>query len=209
MGRVRVKICGITRPEDAVSAADAGVDAIGLVFYESSPRYVDSVKARAIINACPPFICKIGLFVDQDQESIARILDEVPLDMLQFHGNETPEQCNRFEKPYIKAIRMSKGIDVQDYIGIYQEASALLLDTHVKGVAGGTGRVFDWTTVPADLKKPVVLAGGLTPENVFAAIRQVAPYAVDVSGGVETEKGIKDQQKIISFIRAVHDASII
>jgi len=203
MARVRIKICGITRPEDAVTAAAAGVDAIGLVFYARSLRQVDSDMARTIVGVLPPFVCKVGLFVDADAATVETILREVPLDVLQFHGDETPEHCRRYGKPYIKALRMGEGVDLLAGENNYHDAQALLLDTLVPGLAGGTGRTFDWDSVPAGLRLPVILAGGLDAANVGSAIRKVHPYAVDVSGGVEAAPGVKDQQKIKEFVRAV------
>ena len=203
MARVRIKICGITRPEDAVAAAVAGVDAIGLVFYTGSPRQVDAETARTIVGVLPPFVCKVGLFVDADTATVESILRAVPLDVLQFHGHEPPEYCRRYGKPYIKALRMGEGVDLLAGENTYHDAQALLLDTHVPGLAGGTGRTFNWESVPAGLRLPVVLAGGLDATNVGSAIRQLHPYAVDVSGGVEAAPGVKDQRKIEEFVRAV------
>ena len=204
MARVRIKICGITRPGDAVIAAQSGTDAIGLVFYEDSPRRVDIESARSIVSAVPPFICKVGVFVNPDEKTVRSILDTVALDLLQFHGDESRAQCSRFGKPYIKAVRMTAGIDLVEYARQYPDASALLLDTHVDGIPGGTGRVFDWNMIPSHPGKPVILAGGLDALNVGAAVARVNPYAVDVSGGVESEKGIKDKDRIAAFIRAVN-----
>ena len=206
--RVRIKICGITRPGDAVFAAAAGADAIGLVFYQSSPRCVDIETASAIVNAVPPFICRVGVFVDPDEQTVRSILESVSLDLLQFHGEETPEQCRQYGKPYIKAVRMAAGVDLVKYSKLYPDAAALLLDTHVAGVAGGTGRVFDWSLIAENPDKPVILAGGLDVRNVSAAIKRVLPYAVDVSGGVETAKGIKDKEKIEAFVRTVSNTKI-
>ncbi|MBF8268603.1 MAG: N-(5'-phosphoribosyl)anthranilate isomerase [Gammaproteobacteria bacterium] len=208
MERVRIKICGITRPEDAISAAQAGVDAIGLVFYEKSPRRVDAVTATAIIKSLPPFICKVGLFVDADADTVMATVREVPLDLLQFHGSETPEYCCGFGKPYLKAVRMRAGVDIREFEKNYHDAAALLLDTHVVDIAGGTGQTFAWDLIPMGLRKPIILAGGLDAGNVGKAIRQVHPYAVDVSGGVESAKGIKDRRKIAAFVQAVGNASL-
>jgi phosphoribosylanthranilate isomerase len=206
VARVRIKICGVTRPEDAMSAAEAGADAIGLVFYPESPRYIDAAKARTIVKSLPPFVCKVGLFVDCAERDLTAILRRVPLDLLQFHGNESPDACGRYNRRYIKAIRMSAAVDVADYERRYSDAAALLLDTHDAEQAGGTGRTFDWDLIPDALNKPVILAGGLHAGNVGAAIRKIHPYAVDVSSGVELDKGIKDKQKIIEFVRAVAGA---
>ena len=202
MTAVRVKICGITRIEDALAAAAAGADAIGLVFYPGSPRAVSVEQAAAIIAALPPFVTTVGLFVDLERVELQQILGRVPLDLLQFHGNETAEQCEGFNRPYIKALRVRPGDDVSARIGAYPGASGILLDTYVEGVPGGTGEAFDWSLVPPAADKPVILAGGLHPENVAAAVARVRPYAVDVSGGVEAGKGIKDAGKISAFVRA-------
>lgn len=203
MTRIRVKICGITRPEDGVCAAMAGADAIGLVFYRPSPRAVAITTAEAICRALPPFVTRVGLFVDADHYEITTVLNGVALDMLQFHGNETPAECEHYAMPYIKAVRMSEGVDLHEQAARYSSAAALLVDTYVAGVAGGSGQTFDWDRIPADLDKPVILAGGLTPANVLQAVTRVRPYAVDVSGGVESSKGIKDGDLVQSFIQQV------
>jgi len=200
---VRSKICGITRVEDALAAVDAGADAIGLVFYAKSPRAVTVPQAQAILAALPPFVTTVGLFVDCQRSELNAILDAVPLDLLQFHGDESPAACEGFRRPYIKALRVKPGDDIAARIGLYGSATGVLLDTFVPGVPGGTGEAFDWSLVPQGLSVPIILAGGLTPENVRAAIEQVRPYAVDVSGGVEASKGLKDSDKIHAFVRAV------
>ncbi len=202
MTAIRVKICGITQVEDALAAAAAGADAIGLVFYARSPRAVDIERARAIIAALPPFVTTVGLFVDIERAELDDILASVPLDLLQFHGDESPEQCEGFNRPYIKALRVRAGDDIAARVDYYPGASGVLLDTYVDGVPGGTGAAFDWSLVPPALSKPVILAGGLHAGNVASAVAQVRPYAVDVSGGVEASKGIKDAEKIGAFIRA-------
>ncbi|WP_298190474.1 phosphoribosylanthranilate isomerase [uncultured Pseudomonas sp.] len=203
MAVVRSKICGITRIEDALAAVEAGVDAIGLVFYAKSPRAVTLQQARAIIAALPPFVTTVGLFVDASRCELGEILDAVPLDLLQFHGDEAPAACEGYHRPYIKALRVKPGDDIAAQVALYQNASGVLLDTYVPGIPGGTGEAFDWSLVPEGLSKPIVLAGGLTAENVAQAIARVRPYAVDVSGGVEMAKGIKDAEKIHSFMQAV------
>ena len=203
LSAVRSKICGITRVEDALVAAAAGADAIGLVFYAKSPRAVSVAQARAIIAALPPFVTTVGLFVNASRCELGEILDAVPLDLLQFHGDETPAQCEGHHRPYIKALRVKPGDDIARLAEPYGGASGILLDTYVEGVPGGTGAAFDWSLVPHDLAKPVILAGGLDAANVRAAIAQVQPYAVDVSGGVEASKGIKDAEKIRAFLREV------
>ncbi|QCI11434.1 phosphoribosylanthranilate isomerase [Pseudomonas putida] len=206
MSNVRSKICGITRIEDALAAADAGADAIGFVFYAKSPRAVDVRQARAIIAELPPFVTTVGLFVNASRCELNEILEVVPLDLLQFHGDETPADCEGFHRPWIKALRVRPGDDLEAACQLYAGAQGVLLDTFVAGVPGGTGEAFDWSLVPAGLSKPVILAGGLSAANVGQAIAQVRPYAVDVSGGVEQSKGIKDAAKIDAFIRAVKQA---
>lgn len=202
----RVKICGITRIEDAMAAARAGADAIGLVFEPKSPRYVKPDQALAIVRSLPPFVTVVGLFVNAAPDTVETILGRVPLDLLQFHGDETPEQCRRYHRPYIKAIHMRPDVNLPEQARRYADAEGLLLDTAAAHVAGGSGQTFDWSLVPHDLGKPVILAGGLTPENVAEAVRRVRPFAVDVSSGVEQAKGIKDAGKISAFINAVRNA---
>lgn len=207
----RVKICGITRPDDGRHAARAGADAIGLVFYPPSPRYVSPRQAADIVAALPPFVTTVGLFVDAPPEQIAALLEQVPLDMLQFHGDELPEYCAAFQRPWIKALRMRDGVDPQAEADRYGAAGArgLLVDSYVPGVPGGTGERFDWDRLPADPSLPLVLAGGLDPATVAEAVRRVRPWAVDVSGGVEVlgvdgrrQGGIKDPGAVSAFIRA-------
>ncbi|WP_337153555.1 phosphoribosylanthranilate isomerase [Pseudomonas protegens] len=203
MPAVRSKICGITRIEDALAAVAAGADAIGLVFYAKSPRAVNVQQARAIIAALPPFVTSVGLFVNASRCELGEILDAVPLDLLQFHGDESAADCEGYHRPYIKALRVKAGDDIAAACLAYPRASGILLDTYVEGVPGGTGEAFDWSLVPQGLSKPIILAGGLTPDNVSAAIARVRPYAVDVSGGVEQGEGIKDPAKIQAFMQAV------
>ncbi|MFX1711367.1 phosphoribosylanthranilate isomerase [Stutzerimonas stutzeri] len=200
---VRSKICGITRVEDALIAAKAGADAIGLVFYGKSPRAVSLQRAREIVAALPPFVTTVGLFVNASRCEINEILDAVPLDMLQFHGDESPAQCEGFHRPWYKALRVGGGEDIAAQVALYANASGILLDTFVAGVPGGTGECFDWSLIPPNLSKSLILAGGLTADNVEQAIAQVRPYAVDVSGGVEASKGIKDAVKVETFVRRV------
>ncbi len=196
---VRVKICGITTVEDALAAVNAGADAIGLVFYPKSPRYVTEEIAHKIAVAVGPFVTVVGLFVDADQTDVDKILAVVPLHVLQFHGNESREYCEQFRRPYMKALRMKAGLDVTAEVVKYPSASGLLLDAYRPGVPGGTGEVFDWARVPQNSSVPLILAGGLTPENVSQAVKQTQVYAVDVSGGVEKTKGIKDSEKVRDF----------
>ena len=202
MTAVRVKICGITRVEDALAAAAAGADAIGLVFYAKSPRAVDIEQAREILAALPPFVTSVGLFVDAERSELERILASVPLDLLQFHGDESVQQCEAFGRPYIKALRVKAGDDIAAQVARYPSALGILLDAYVEGVPGGTGEAFDWSLIPQTLSKPLILAGGLRPDNVAEAVSRVRPYAVDVSGGVEASKGVKDVEKVGAFIRA-------
>ncbi len=199
----RIKICGITRVEDGLAAARLGADAIGLVFYAPSPRAVDAVRAAEICAALPPFVTSVGLFVDPGEDEVRAVLARVPLDLLQFHGDESPEFCRQFGRPYIKAIRMRDDIDLFAERARYAEARGLLLDTYRPGVPGGTGEAFNWDRIPAELAGQIVLAGGLEPANVAAAVAQVRPYAVDVSGGVEASKGIKDAAKMAAFCNSV------
>ena len=200
--RTRVKICGITRVEDALCAVNAGVDAIGLVFYAPSPRCTSITKAQEIVAALPPFVTVVGLFVNAEQFEIEHVLAHVKLDVLQFHGDETVLSCERFHMPYIKVIRVKPDINLLQYQTEYASSVALLLDTYSDSAYGGTGHVFDWDLIPKNMQKPLILAGGLHPANVGLAIKKVQPYAVDVSGGVESAKGIKDAGKIAEFIQA-------
>lgn len=199
--RTRVKICGITRIEDALAAVHAGTDAIGLVFSEQSPRCVSLDRAEAIARALPPFVTVVGLFVNAEHGRIDETLSRVALDLLQFHGSEPPEQCRRYRRPYIKAISMKPDVNLPALAALYADAAGLLLDSDHPTLAGGSGAHFDWARVPRGLTKPVILAGGLTPANVAEAIRIARPYAVDVSSGVEQSKGIKDSAKMTDFIR--------
>lgn len=205
MNAVRIKICGITRIEDALVAVEAGADALGLVFYANSPRAVTIEQAQAIVAALPPFVLSVGLFVNASRSEINEVLAAVPLSLLQFHGDESVADCEGYQRPYLKALRVHAGMDVLAAVGSYPSAAGVLLDTYVHGVPGGTGEAFDWSLVPADLPRPVVLAGGLTAQNVKSAIAATAPYAVDVSGGVEVSKGIKDAAKVRAFIQACHE----
>ena len=202
--RVRVKICGITRVEDALTAVAQGADAIGLVFYAPSPRAISIEQAAAIVQQIPAFVSVVGLFVNAEERYVKEVTSRVALDLLQFHGDETPEQCASFGLPFIKAVRVKSDTNLVQCAKDYSASRALLLDTYTEGVAGGTGHVFDWGLIPTGLAKPVVLAGGLTAANVAAAIQQVKPYAVDVSGGVEAAKGIKDAAKIAAFMQQVY-----
>lgn len=204
--RTRVKICGFTQADDAVAAAELGVDAIGLVFYPPSPRNVGIEQANGISRALPAFVSTVGLFVDAEPDWIKQVLSQVNIDCLQFHGDETPEMCRIYGKPYIKAVRMRPDIDLARIERDYADAAGLLLDAYHPGVQGGTGSGFDWDRVPKNCSRPIILAGGLTPENAAAAVQQVRPYALDVSSGVEAGKGLKDQAKMAAFIRITNQA---
>jgi phosphoribosylanthranilate isomerase len=201
--RTRVKICGITRHQDAMTAIDAGADALGFVFYPPSPRHVDISQARRIIAELPPFVTTVALFVNADRESIAEVVQTAKIDLIQFHGDECAAYCAEHERPWIKAIRMKENVDLLAVHEEYGQASALLLDAYRPGVPGGTGDSFDWLRIPTQLAGRIVLAGGLTVDNITSAIQEVHPYAVDVSGGVEASGGIKDAKKIQQFMRGV------
>ncbi|HEX9180540.1 MAG TPA: phosphoribosylanthranilate isomerase [Burkholderiales bacterium] len=204
----RVKICGITRPEDAIAAARSGADAIGLMFYPPSPRCVTPEQARRIVAAVPPFVTLVGVFVDPAPEEVRAVLSRVPLHLLQFHGDEAPEFCAGFGFDYIKAARVRPGLDLVQYAARHGAARGLLLDAYVPGSHGGTGQSFDWALIPRDLPLPLVLSGGLDASNVAEAVRRLRPWAVDVSSGVESARGIKDPVRISAFIRGVRDADV-
>lgn len=205
--RTRVKICGITRIEDALAVVEQGADAIGLVFYAPSPRNVSIAQAAEIASKIPAFVSVVGLFVNAEAHFIQEVISKVKLDLLQFHGDESPTECARYGLPFIKAIRVQASTNLVQYAQAFTGAKALLLDAYTEGTAGGTGHVFDWNLIPKQLNMPVILAGGLTADNVANAITQVHPYAVDVSGGVEQSKGIKAVAKIAAFMQQVHDQS--
>lgn len=205
--RCRVKVCGITSVADALMVSAAGADALGLVFYAKSKRNVSLEQAVAICKAVPPFVASVGLFLDAEAAFVKQVLAAVPLTVLQFHGSESPAYCAQFEKPYLKAVGM-KGLAASGgfaaYAQQYPEAQGFLVDSHAPGAAGGTGEVFDWTQVPHDYVKPIILAGGLTPENVAEAVRISQVYAVDVSSGVESVPGMKDPVKVQAFIQSAN-----
>jgi phosphoribosylanthranilate isomerase len=201
--RTRIKICGITRQQDALAAAAAGADAVGFVFHSPSPRYVVPAVARTIAKALPPFVTSVGLFVDAPVDTVRSALAMVPLGILQFHGDEPAEFCGQFGLPYMKAVRVHSGTDLLQYATRYPDAAALLLDAYRSGVPGGTGETFDWDLIPVGLNCRIVLSGGLTPDNVAGGIERVRPWAVDVASGVEASPGLKDGQLIRRFAAAV------
>ncbi|MEF3192932.1 MAG: phosphoribosylanthranilate isomerase [Halothiobacillaceae bacterium] len=203
--RTRIKICGITRPEDALEAARLGADAVGLVLYAPSPRAVDVVRAARIRDVLPPFVQPVALFVDPSEAEVEAVLKLIPEVMLQFHGSETPAFCASFGRPYLKALPMGKGGDPGNEAARHVRACGFVLDSHDAGGVGGSGQVFDWSTIPS-LDRPIVLAGGLRPENVGEAVRHVRPWAVDVSSGVERAPGIKDPARMAAFINEVRHA---
>ncbi len=201
--RTRVKVCGLTQVDNARQVAQTGVDSIGLVFYSPSPRAVSIEQAVAICQVLPPFVSVTALFVDEAVEQVEQVLKQVPIDLLQFHGDESADYCRQFGKPYLKALRVRPGLDLMQQAQTYHDARGLLLDAYKAGVPGGTGETFDWQLIDPELPLPVVLAGGLTADNVADAITQVQPQAVDVSGGVESAKGIKDIESVKYFIEEV------
>jgi phosphoribosylanthranilate isomerase len=213
MHRTRIKICGITRVEDALAAAHAGADAIGLVFHAPSPRAVEIDAARAICDALPAFVSSVALFVNETVDTVQEVIRRVQPSLLQFHGDEEPGTCARFTMPYLRALRVGAGMrpaDLLEFEARFPSARALLLDAHVEGLYGGSGRTFDWSLIPDAMRERIVLSGGLAPENVGEAVRRVRPWAVDVSSGVEMagHKGLKDHAKITQFIEAVRHADV-
>ncbi|OQW69551.1 MAG: N-(5'-phosphoribosyl)anthranilate isomerase [Proteobacteria bacterium ST_bin12] len=205
--RTRVKICGITRIDDALEAVRCGADAIGLVFYSASPRHVTVQQAQQIVATLPPFVSVVALFVNAAQFEIEAVISTVRVDIVQFHGDETAAECERIKLPYFKAIRVKPDTNLLQYEVEFSSAKALLLDTYSDSAYGGTGHVFDWDLIPKNMTKPVILAGGLTAENVGLAIEKVKPYAVDISGGVELSKGVKDAKKMADFMQSVRATS--
>lgn len=205
--RVRVKVCGLTRVEDVFAAAQAGADAVGMVFYPPSPRYIGIAQARRLRQAVPPFVSTVALFVNAPAGDVMRVLDAVRPDLLQFHGEETPQYCRSFGVPYIKACRVRPGVDLLEYLRAFPDAAGWMADAYVDAY-GGTGTTFDWALVPAVLDRPLILSGGLTKDNVAEAIGRVRPWAVDVSSGVEIAKGIKDAARISAFISEVQHADV-
>lgn len=207
--RTRVKICGITRTEDALAAVFSGADAIGFVFWQQSSRNILPQQARPITKSIPAFVTTVGVYVDPTDDWVHETASIANLGLLQFHGNESPEFCDQFALPYVKALRIKEDMDLLEYANRYQSAKALLLDTYNANLPGGTGEAFDWTLIPTNLPLPIILSGGLTPDNVVHAIAKVRPWAVDVSSGVEASKGIKDINKISAFMQRVKNCECI
>ncbi len=205
MSRTRIKICGLTRPEDVRAAVAAGADAVGLVFYPPSPRALSFDRAAELVALLPPFVTAVGLFVNPAPSFVAEACARVPLQLLQFHGDETDAECARHGLPWIKAARMRPGVDLVEFAASHPGARGILLDAFVEGYGGG-GKVFDWSLIPAGLDRPIILSGGLDAANVADAVRLVRPWAVDVSSGVEAAKGIKDAAKIAAFVAGVRNA---
>jgi phosphoribosylanthranilate isomerase len=203
--RTRIKICGLSREADVAAAVDAGADAVGFVLYARSPRHVNAARIGALARTLPPFVTPVCLFVNAKVDDIARTIDQVPRAVLQFHGDETPAQCEATGRPYIRAARMHEGFALLDFAHAYTSASALLLDADVQGYGGG-GKVFDWSLIPPNVPVPLVLSGGLNPANVIDGVMRVRPWAVDVSSGVEASKGVKDATLIRRFCEAVREA---
>lgn len=205
MHRTRIKICGLTREEDVRAAVNAGADAIGFVFYPPSPRFVPFERAAQLARLIPPFVATVGLFVEPGRDFVKAALAHVPLQVLQFHGDEAESDCTGFGLPYIKAARMRPGLDLLKYAASFPGAQGLLLDAFVEGYGGG-GETFDWSLIPDKLPMPLILSGGLSAANVTEAVRRVRPWAVDVSSGVESAKGIKDAARITDFVAGVQHA---
>jgi phosphoribosylanthranilate isomerase len=203
MSRTRIKICGLRDPAHARLAADEGADAIGLVFHRPSPRYVEVREAAKVARVVPPYVTTVGLFVNLPADEVHAILREIPLDLLQFQGDEPPEYCVQFGRPFVRAVKVGPGVDLLEYAHRFSRAKALHLDADVPGLAGGSGETFDWSAIPRGLPLPLILSGGLNAGNVARAVREVRPWAVDVSSGVESARGVKDPAKIVEFIRSV------
>ena len=204
----RIKFCGLTREIDVRDASAGGADALGLVFYSPSPRYVSAARAAQLLQSFPPFVSSVGLFVNASVDEVRLVLKQVRLDILQFHGDESPQYCAQFGIPFIKAVRVRPGLDLLQYAETYGAAKALLLDAYVDGIPGGTGASFDWSLIPPNLPLPIILSGGLSATSVGLAVQTIRPYAVDVSSGVESSKGIKDKQKMYAFIKEVFNATV-
>lgn len=203
MHRTRVKICGITEPQDAIAAVELGVDALGLMFYEGSPRYVELDAAAEIMSVIPAFVTTVALFKDAPAEQVEQVSNTLDFDLLQFHGSESSEFIEQFKHPYLKAIGMQDQADLEGAISSFEGCKGFLLDSHAPGAAGGTGETFDWETIPSELRQQIILAGGINPDNVAECITRIRPYAIDVSSGVESSHGRKDQGKMEQLMKQV------
>ena len=206
--RTKIKICGITNLKNAREAVELGVDALGFVFFSESPRYIEPKKARAIINLLPSFVSRVGLFVNAPKQEVLSVISESRVNLLQFHGDEDENFCNQFNLPYIKAISFKDGINLLEYCHLFASSSAILIDTYSQEMRGGTGKTFNWDLIPKQLPLPIIIAGGLDSKNVSSLINSVNPYGVDVSGGVELDKGIKDYNMMENFVLGVNNAAI-
>ena len=204
----KIKICGITNSKNALDAADLGVDALGFVFFGESPRYIEPKKARKIINLLPSFVLRVGLFVNASKEEVLSAISDSSVNVLQFHGNEDEQFCNQFNLPYIKAISFQDGVNLLEYCKLFTSSSAILIDTYSENMRGGTGKTFNWDLLPKELPLPLIVAGGLNSGNVSSLINSINPYGVDVSGGVESDKGIKDYTMMKNFVLGVHNATV-
>ena len=206
--RTKIKICGITNSKNALDAVDLGVDALGFVFFEESPRYIEPKKARKIINLLPLFVLRVGLFVNASKEEVLSAISDSSVNVLQFHGDEDEQFCNQFNLPYIKAISFQDGVNLLEYCKLFTSSSAILIDTYSENMRGGTGKTFNWDLLPKELPLPLIIAGGLDSGNVSSLINSINPYGVDVSGGVESDKGIKDYTMMKNFVLGVHNATV-
>jgi len=206
--RTKIKICGITNSKNALDAVDLGVDALGFVFFSESPRYIEPKKARKIINLLPSFVLRVGLFVNASKEEVLSAISDSSVNVLQFHGDEDEQFCNQFNLPYIKATSFQDGVNLLEYCKLFTSSSAILIDTYSENMRGGTGKTFNWDLLPKELPLPLIVAGGLDSGNVSSLINSINPYGVDVSGGVESDKGIKDYTMMKNFVLGVHNATV-
>ena len=206
--RTKIKICGITNSKNALDAVDLGVDALGFVFFGESPRYIEPKKARKIINLLPSFVLRVGLFVNASKEEVLSAINDSSVNVLQFHGDEDEQFCNQFNLPYIKATSFQDGVNLLEYCKLFTSSSAILIDTYSENMRGGTGKTFNWDLLPKELPLPLIVAGGLNSGNVSSLINSINPYGVDVSGGVESDKGIKDYTMMKNFVLGVHNATL-
>ena len=206
--RTKIKICGITNSKNALDAVDLGVDALGFVFFGESPRYIEPKKARKIINLLPLFVLRVGLFVNASKEEVLSAISDSSVNVLQFHGDEDEQFCNQFNLPYIKATSFQDGVNLLEYCKLFTSSSAILIDTYSENMRGGTGKTFNWDLLPKELPLPLIVAGGLDSGNVSSLINSINPYGVDVSGGVESNKGIKDYTMMKNFVLGVHNATV-